>query len=429
MTARRPEAELPLDIVAVFAEVPEAGGGFHQSLNSLETLVRACTGIHRLRVTATKDSLAETGELARALPFLEGVEWIAPRSPASQRIILGVLRRLRLSLLLKFIPTRLWKSDTAEFLDGLSADLIYFLSPNGTALSLTKTPYVMTVWDLCHLDFPEFPEVRAKGVFERRHSFYLRALPQSAMVVTDSEQLSTRAHERYGVDRERLLVQAFRPSPFLIAESLSEMEILDEHGLEPGYWFYPAQFWPHKNHVRILEALVLLRDRGLVQRAVFAGSDKGFRAVVERHARRLDVEGQVRFLGFVPSEHLRGLYLASIGLVFPTYFGPTNLPPLEAIMLGRPVVCSAFHSATLGDQARYFNPDDPFELAAAMESVIRGEHDVPEACEPAHPASSPSDSMSSDDQVESLRNRLAVLSRRLGMLNADVAQASVSVSE
>jgi glycosyltransferase involved in cell wall biosynthesis len=429
MTARRPEADLTLDIVAVFAQAPAAGGGFHQSLNSLETLARACAGVHRLRVTATKGGPAETGEFTRALPFLSDVEWIAADSPASRRFILGVLRRLRLSRLLKFIPTRLWKPNKAKFLDGLGADLVYFLSPNVTALSLSRTPYVMTVWDLCHLDFPEFPEVRADGEFQFRHDFYLRALPQAVMVVTDSEQLSTRAHERYGVDRARLLVQPFQPSPFLAIESPTTAEVLEAYGLEPGYWFYPAQFWPHKNHVRILEALVLLRDRGLVQRAVFAGGDKGFRAVIERHVRRLNVEEQVRFLGFIPSEHLRGLYLAAVGLVFPSYFGPTNLPPLEAIMLGRPVVCSDFHRATLGDQARYFNPDDPFELADAMESVIRRGHDVPEAGEPGHPASSLAGSTSSDDQVEALRDRIAVLSRRLGMLNADVTQAPVSVRE
>lgn len=138
--------------------------------------------------------------------------------------------------------------------------------------------------------------------------------------------------------------------------------------------------------------------------------------MVRSHARDLGVQDQVRFLGFDPAGHLRALYLASAGLVFPTYFEPTNLPPLEAIMLGRTVVCSDLHRETLGDHARYFDPDDPFDLALAMESVIRGQDRISEAGDQALPAPDASGSMSPDDRVEALRNRVELLSRRLGVL-------------
>jgi glycosyltransferase involved in cell wall biosynthesis len=422
MAASGPKTPPDLDIVAVFAQMPEGGGGFHQSLNSLATLAEVCAGQHRLRVVVMEGLTAFPSDFTKALPALQDLEWIVPPTSGLRQTLLGVLRRLGFSRLPRHVPHRFWKPGKGRFLDSLGADLVYFLSPNGTALSLSATPFVMTVWDLCHLDFPEFPEVRAGGEFERRHSFFLRALPQAVLVVTDSTQLSARVHERYGVDEDRLLVQPFQPSPFLLTEGPSVTEVLEVHQLQPGYWFYPAQFWAHKNHGRILEALVLLRERGLVECAVFAGSDKGFRTKVESYARDLGVDGQVRFLGFVSADHLRALYLASAGLVFPSYFGPTNLPPLEAIMLGRPVVCSDFHRATLGDQARYFDPDDPFDLAAAMESVVRGETQILESGEPAGAPLRASGSISSDDRVGALRNRLEELSRRLGMLSATRTQ-------
>lgn len=405
-----------LDIVAVFNQAPEAGGGFHQSLNSLAELANVCRGRHRLRVLTFKAGLPDVDQLVQCLPELREVEFVDPSG--SKRNAVELLRKLRLTRFIRHIPRRWRRPSRARFVDGLGADLIYFLSPNSLALALVRTPYVMTVWDVCHLDHPEFPEVRADGEFERRETFFRRVLPQALLVVTDSEVLADRLHQRYGVDRERLVAQRFRPSPFLDVSSASPEAVLAEYGLERGYWFYPAQFWAHKNHVRVLEALSILRERGLDQRVVFAGSDKGFRRVVEGHVSRLGLVGRVQFLGFVPSEHLRALYLGSIGLVFPSYFGPTNLPPLEALALGRPVVCSRFHEPSLGSGPKYFDPDDSVELAGAMEVTVRDSAEAQEHSDDtgAAPAFAQPEWIRRASDADILRERIDLIARRLGML-------------
>jgi glycosyltransferase involved in cell wall biosynthesis len=138
--------------------------------------------------------------------------------------------------------------------------------------------------------------------------------------------------------------------------------------LEEGYFFYPAQFWAHKNHVRILEALVLLREAGTKLRLVLTGGDKGNRAYIENLSVRYSLDDQVRFLGFTPAEHMRGLYEGCMAVVMPTYFGPTNLPPLEAWTLGKPLVYSSHLKEQAGNAAVYANPDSATELAAAMKA-------------------------------------------------------------
>ena len=49
-------------------------------------------------------------------------------------------------------------------------DLIYFLAPSSLALSLVSHNYIYTIWDLCHRDMPEFPEVNYFREFEIRES-------------------------------------------------------------------------------------------------------------------------------------------------------------------------------------------------------------------------------------------------------------------
>jgi len=52
-----------------------------------------------------------------------------------------------------------------------------------------------------------------------------------------------------------------------------------------------------------------------------------------------------------------------------SYFGPTNIPPLEAMMLRVPVIASHQHKSQLGESALLFDPDEADDLANAIESL------------------------------------------------------------
>src|SRR5207249_4800394 len=115
-----------------------------------------------------------------------------------------------------------------------------------------------------------------------------------------------------------------------------------KYGLRREFLFYPAQFWPHKNHVNLLLALDLLRgSAGVELDLVLTGSDKGNLNHVTKTAVALGLTSQVHILGFVPKADLRELYREAVSLTFASFFGPDNIPPLEAFALGCPVVAAA----------------------------------------------------------------------------------------
>ena len=151
---------------------------------------------------------------------------------------------------------------------------------------------------------------------------------------------------------------------------MSKAAVLEKYRLLPGYFYYPAQFWAHKNHIRILEALSILRDeRGLAPTVVFSGKDYGNLPWVQRAIAERGLAQQVKVLGFVPSMDVRGLYEGAAAVVMPTYFGPTNLPPLEAWSAGTPLIYSAHLAAQVQDAALLVDADDARSLADAMVSV------------------------------------------------------------
>jgi glycosyltransferase involved in cell wall biosynthesis len=177
----------------------------------------------------------------------------------------------------------------------------------------------------------------------------------------------------YGVNPDNVSVVPF-PVPSFPSEDqrICSCDIREKYEIRGDFLLYPAQFWPHKNHINLLIALDLLkRKRGLAIQMVFTGSDQGNAGHVLGQINELRLHDQVRMLGFVPREDLRALYSKAFALTFVSFFGPDNLPPLEAFALGCPVIASRVSGAEeqLGDAALLFNPTDPEDLAAAIFSI------------------------------------------------------------
>ena len=213
-------------------------------------------------------------------------------------------------------------------------DLVYFLSPSGWTRSLERLNYITTVWDLCHRDDPEFPEVSSNRQLESRDSYYRSTLPRATAIFVDSELGKKNVIRRYAIDEQRIYVLPFQPAVSTYNPSLTNSEsvvdVRKRYQLDVPYVFYPAQFWSHKNHIYLLEGLRALDDLySLKVGAVFSGVDKGNLQFVQTRTFELGLDDRVRFVGFVPNEEIPYFYRQSLALVMPTYFGPTNLPPLK----------------------------------------------------------------------------------------------------
>jgi glycosyltransferase involved in cell wall biosynthesis len=348
-----------MKIIAILENEIGAGGGFGQALNAILQMRRLCEGRFGFEVFTTRPE---------NVPHLEGVGLKAHVFAYS--MIDRLLRKLSLSGWWLSLQSRIRLVGPLEKeLLAHGCDLAYFVVPGNASAGLQKLNYMTTVWDLCHHDTPEFPEVRDFNGFFLRERHYRNDLGPAVIVLTDSEQLAAAAARRYGVDPGRFLPMPFAPSPFLqSAQSASRDVVLSKYNLEEGYFFYPAQFWAHKNHIRILEALSLLKADDWRPKVVFPGKDCGSRAHLEAFVSQSGLQEQVIFLGFVPAQDLRGLYEGSFAVVMPTYFGPTNLPPYEAWALEKPLIYSATLAEQAGDAALLVDPDNANELAMAMKS-------------------------------------------------------------
>lgn len=249
----------------------------------------------------------------------------------------------------------------------------FFSSHNADSFQ-SGIPYVSAIHDLQHRLQPEFPEVAHGDLYDRNEWLLRNICRQAKLLVADSDVGREDILNFYGdwVSPDRVVVLPYLPSSSLIGDS--PVDAIEE---SPPYLFYPAQFWPHKNHVRLVEALALARRRHPALRLVLCGSasdplrTETLRSVNER-ARALGVDGCVTVLGYVPDADLARLYRGATALVMPTFFGPTNIPVLEAWAQRCPVVTSDLRGIReqCGDAAVLVDPRSSDAIAAGIDAVV-----------------------------------------------------------
>ncbi|MDO8684434.1 MAG: glycosyltransferase family 1 protein, partial [Armatimonadota bacterium] len=270
--------------------------------------------------------------------------------------------------------------EMSQWFRQLDVDLMFYTAPNTLSFE-TKLPYVMAIHDLQHRLQPEFPEVSADGEWERREYMFRNGARYATLLLADSEvgkEDILNFYGPFGVTADRVKVLPFLPACYLTSD-VSEGErqrVQAVYNLPENYLFYPAQFWPHKNHARIIKALGLLkRGHNLKIPLVLAGSHTGniresiFNEVVSL-ASKLGIEKEIRCLGYVPDSDMSSLYGGAVALVMPTFFGPTNIPVLEAWSLGCAVLTSDIRGIReqVGDAAIRV---DPKSVEAIADGIYR----------------------------------------------------------
>jgi glycosyltransferase involved in cell wall biosynthesis len=263
-----------------------------------------------------------------------------------------------------------------RLVDELGVDLVWFLTPRSF---ITNCPFMVTLWDLQHRLQPFFPEVSRGSEWDDRENHYKRILPRATKVITGTNAGKNEAINFYCLNPDNVIVAPF-PAPSFHNQDLSQDEVFSAVTKRPGYksfFLYPAQFWPHKNHINLLRAYKIASDKNSeFPILVLTGSDKGNKDRVISEAERLGISSSIDIVGFITREQLVWFYKNAYALIFPTWFGPDNIPPLEAFALGCPVLASKVSGSEeqLQDAALLFDPSDIEGMSEAMQRIYLDEN-------------------------------------------------------
>lgn len=260
-------------------------------------------------------------------------------------------------------------------------DLLIFTNENDLAF-LTGVPYVVAIHDLQHRLNAEFQEVSGDGEAERREYRVAGSVRWATLILVDSEVGKEDMVRIYGPDG--VVLDAVFVLPFLPADNLgapvpdeTRVRVRAKYQLPERYLFYPAQFAPSKNHRRIVEAVALLSGEGVRIDLVLVGTHSGALreatfADVMRTASDVGVGDRVHYLGYVDDAEMPALFAEAVGMVMPTFFGPTNIPVLEAWSQDCPVITSDIRGIReqVGEAAVLVNPESVDSIAEGIRRIV-----------------------------------------------------------
>lgn len=225
---------------------------------------------------------------------------------------------------------------------------------------------VVSVHDLMHRYESNFPEVAGWWRFHWREYRFRHLAKSAAGILVDSEVGKRHVVEAYAVNPDKVYSLPYVPPRSVFMPEPADFDA--RYALPPKFFFYPAQFWEHKNHKRLIDAAAMLRRELPDLRLVFTGGRRYAYESVRAHAESQGMLGHITFAGYVPDADLSGFYRRARALVMPTFFGPTNIPPLEAMACGCPMAVSGIYAMPeqLGEAALYFDPRSAQSMADVM---------------------------------------------------------------
>jgi glycosyltransferase involved in cell wall biosynthesis len=270
-------------------------------------------------------------------------------------------------------PNCLWTGlpISTGFFESLGCDVIHFPSQSYV---ITSMPSVFNPHDLQHRHLPRFFPPRT---IAWRETVYRAGCELSSVVAVGSQWVKDDVVRQYNVHPDRVRVIPCAPPTEYTAglDHADPEEIRTRYGLPEAFMYYPAMFWPHKNHLRLFEAMALLRDRdGLTTHLVCTGTlHDDMRGPVTECIERLGLTGQVHLLGLVPRQDVPRLYGLARFVVMPSLFEAESGPVFEAWDMGTPVACSSVTSLPqqVRDAGLLFDPCSAPDIARCVASLWR----------------------------------------------------------
>ncbi|UPJ70904.1 glycosyltransferase family 1 protein [Bradyrhizobium sp. 187] len=357
-----------------FTNIPRRlwAGGYNYQRNLFEVLNRHSPGtVVPVLFAGTADDPDEIAVLA-GIPDVEVV-----RSPVFDHAATGLARATDLARAIVFgLDAPAAAAFTASKIDMVFESARFF----GWRL-----PFPAVAW------FPDFqhrllPHLFSRSAYWRRDLGFRVQIASGRHIMLSSATALGDLKKFYPGNSNGVSVVRFATEPPASLLATQPSDVIAHYGLPPRYFYLPNQFWRHKNHQIVVDALDLLKCRGLDVVVAASGSTQDFResGLFERtmsEVRSRGLEMNFKHLGMIPLDHVYALLRASTALINPSRCEGWSTTVEEAKSFGVPMLLSGLdvHREQTGGKARYFDVDDVQALAdhirdaaeSAPDAVVR----------------------------------------------------------
>ena len=325
--------------IGIFFEgSPKMGGGFFQSLKSSLLISSIDTYADKFEMIITDD---------------EANDYFKKTNIKIKSYQLNIFKRyysqlFEIDIVRNFFNKIKIKHPFSNFLKKENYDLVIFLGPSNNAKYCVDVSFVVNIWDLDHVKNSQFPEHNTNNIYDIRNDYLKKIIFKAFKIIVPHSNNKEDLINYFNADKKNITIQNFIPMLPTIYKKNKKKDsdyknLFDKFDIPVGkkIIFYPAQFWAHKNHKYIVDAVEILKNKKENNfYFIFCGSDKGNHSYIKNIVNDKNLKDYFKFLNFITDDEIISLYLNSDAVIMPTYGGPTNLPIYESFYFRKPLFYS-----------------------------------------------------------------------------------------
>ena len=323
---------------------PESGGTYQYTLSMLQALQH--TSAFEITLYGNPKNPDLVGLGYPILPFTES---------RAQQLVALTAHKMRIKLSEPF-----------------AAQDVLLAPTYSLALLHTSKPFAYTLHDIQEIYYPE-NFFWAQRVW--RYEVHSQLLGRARRVICESHQVKADIAAFFGVLPGLATVMAAPPlRQFLCDGNDGRLQAARARlKLPDRFLFYPAHFWTHKNHLRLLEAFREVLDEVSDLNLVLTGNKHSEYETVMHAVEKLNLNGSVRHLGYVNQDDVQSIYRLATALVMPSLFESVSIPIYEAFQVGTPVAASGILGIPeqVGDAGVLFDPKSVASIKEAILKIVR----------------------------------------------------------
>jgi glycosyltransferase involved in cell wall biosynthesis len=267
-----------------------------------------------------------------------------------------------------------FKNRVDYFHQGAGKNDVYHL-PCPDSIGPYRGKLIVTIHDLIYKTYPQAHSPQTIELTEK----YMQAIASKAdRIICISENTRRDLHAFFDIPLEKSCV-IYNGVDHAVFYPLSQEERLEKAnqikglGIDKPYILFVGTIEPRKNLTGLLESFALLKSKKLFHGQLVVVGMKGWMLEnIGDLIKKLDIQRDVIFTGFISDAQLRDLYTMAELFVFPSLYEGFGFPILEAFCCGVPVITSQTSSCgeIAAEAAISTDPSDPKAIASAMERVL-----------------------------------------------------------
>jgi glycosyltransferase involved in cell wall biosynthesis len=234
-------------------------------------------------------------------------------------------------------------------------------------------PTLSWVYDFQHVHLPEM--FSRKERITRAWAFSQTAR-RSTRIIVMSEAVKKdfqRSYPSYAHKVRAVKTATYVPPSIYESDPKS---VTSYYQLPEKFVYLPNQFWRHKNHGLVFNAVKLLKGRGVKTHVVCSGHQGDtnhplYFADLLRQIADWEIGDQISLLGLVPRHHVFQLMRQSVCVVNPSLFEGFGLSVDEARSTGKKILLSDIPAHREQDvpQGMFFDPRNVEDLAEKLKRI------------------------------------------------------------